>query len=186
MDRTRFAVIIEYGSPSDPEGDPSSSRRLSIPNGGIVIATRPHRRRSGALIISRSVTVGASVSKTHHILIVEDDAELRRLWRLSLTLEGFDVTEVGDGIDALRLLEQQRPDLIVLDLGLPRLPGLSVQQEIAAQALTSQLPIVIVTASTDDLGHVPVPCVLRKPFPPEQLVQTVRSCLESAAPSVGS
>lgn len=125
------------------------------------------------------------MGKPRIILIVEDDVELRRLFRVTLILEGFDVDEAGDGINALRRIEQRPPDLVVLDLALPFLSGVSVQQEIAAQALTRHLPIVIVTASTEDLSNLDVPCVLRKPVEPEQLVNAVRKCLQSEAPSVG-
>jgi two-component system, OmpR family, alkaline phosphatase synthesis response regulator PhoP len=126
------------------------------------------------------------VGKARHILIVEDDPDLRRLWRLALSLEGFDVTEASDGVDALRIIEENRPDLVVLDLGLPRLSGLSVRQEIAAHAVTSDLPIVVVTASDENLDHLAVPCVLRKPLTPDQLVYTVRLCLKAGAPGIGS
>ena len=124
------------------------------------------------------------VSKRQTILIVEDDADLRRVWRLALQLEGYDVEEAGDGIAALRHLDNHPPDLVVLDLGLPALDGLSVQQEIAAHAVTRAIPIVIVTGSGRDLSHVDVNCVLRKPIGPDQLVETVRRCMASGAPGV--
>jgi len=124
-----------------------------------------------------------TVTKLRVILIVEDDTELRRMWRIALSVEGFEVEEAGDGIEALQRLEQRSPDLIVLDLGLPRLSGLSVQQEIAAHAVTRQIPIVIVTGSTMELGHLDVPCVLRKPVTPEELVAAVESCLHFRASS---
>ena len=88
------------------------------------------------------------MSKQRLILIVEDDVDLRRAWRLALQLDGFDIEEAGDGIAALRRLDDRQPDLVVLDLGLPALGGLSVQQEIAAQAVTRAIPIVIVTGSS--------------------------------------
>jgi CheY-like chemotaxis protein len=126
------------------------------------------------------------VRKPSTILIVEDDVDLRRLWRLTLQLEGYEVDEAGDGIDALRYLEQRPPDLVVLDLGLPTLGGLSVQQEIAAQVFTRDIPIVIVTGSTEDLSNVDVACVLRKPITLEQLVTTVRRCMKVGAPRIVS
>jgi two-component system response regulator MprA len=126
------------------------------------------------------------VSNRRVILIVDDDVDLRRTWRLALQLEGFEIDEAGDGIAALRRLDERQPDLVVLDLGLPALGGLSVQQEIAAQAMTRAIPIVIVTGSLEDLSHVDVSCVLRKPFTLDELVQTVRRCLRSGASSVAS
>ena len=59
------------------------------------------------------------MSKQPTILIVEDDADLRRVWRLALQLEGYNVEEAGDGIGALRHLDNHPPNLVVLDLGLP-------------------------------------------------------------------
>jgi DNA-binding response OmpR family regulator len=117
------------------------------------------------------------------VLVVEDDVDLRRMFRAALSLEGFIVEEAGDGLQALHLIEQSRPDIVVLDLGLPTVGGLAVQQEIAASALTKDIPVVIVTGSTADLSQVPVFCVLRKPVTPEELVATVRRCIQSGAPS---
>ena len=111
------------------------------------------------------------------ILVVEDDADLRRLYRTALTLAGFEVYDVAVGLDALRRLDTQRPDLIVLDLMLPDISGVVIRQEIAAHAHTANIPIVVVTGSTKDLKDLEVPCVLRKPVTPEELVRTVRSCL---------
>jgi len=111
------------------------------------------------------------------IQVVEDTTDLRHQWRTALSLEGFDVAESADGIEALQYLEQHRPDLVVLDLGLPRLDGVSVRQEIAAQSTTRNIPVVIVTGSVMPLDHLRVSCVLRKPFSPEHLVDVVRCCL---------
>lgn len=120
------------------------------------------------------------------ILIVDDDADLRRMFRLALTVAGYEVEEAGDGLDALQLVENNPPDLVVLDLVLRSLDGLSVQQELAARAFTRHIPIVIVTGSTLDTTGVEVACVLRKPVMPDDLVRTVTACLASGAPSAGA
>lgn len=111
------------------------------------------------------------------ILIVEDDTDLRRMFRTALAMAGYDIEEAGDGIDALRVVENRTPDLIVLDLALRALDGVSVQQELAARSFTRQIPIVVVTGSTIDTDALPVACVLRKPVMPDELVRTVRRCL---------
>lgn len=113
------------------------------------------------------------------ILIVEDDGDLRRMFRTALTLAGFAVEEASDGAGALYRIEQKPPDLVVLDLGLPTVSGLIVHQEIAAHAHTRSIPVVIVTGSTMNLDHMDVSCVLRKPVDPELLVITVRRYLQS-------
>src|SRR5258705_9814975 len=79
------------------------------------------------------------------ILVVEDDPELRRLFRTALSVSGFEVICAGDGVEALYRLDAELPDLVVLDLGLPRLSGRDVLREISANMRTRHIPIVVVT-----------------------------------------
>ena len=116
------------------------------------------------------------------ILIVEDDEDTRSMFRISLTLAGYEVQEAADGLEALRQLDHSPPDLVVLDLGLPFVGGDVVQQEIATHVFTRNIPVVIVTGSAKDLSDMKVACVLRKPVTPSELVRTVESCLTSGTP----
>ena len=120
------------------------------------------------------------------ILIVEDDGPLRVMWRTALRFEGFTVVEAGDGLEALRLLDGSHPNLILLDLGLPKLDGVSVRKDISAQVLLRDIPVVIITGSTEDLSDLHVPHVLRKPVTVEQVVRIVQQCTRHAQPSVGA
>src|SRR5258708_17877070 len=95
------------------------------------------------------------------ILIVEDDVDLRRMFRTTLSMAGYDVEDAGDGVEALRIVENRLPDLIVLDLVLRALDRVSVQQELASRALTPPLPIVIVTGSTLNTSARALACRLR-------------------------
>ena len=122
------------------------------------------------------------MSSRRRILIVEDDEDLRSLFRISLTLAGYDVEEAGDGLEALRRIDSSPPDLVVLDLMLPFVGGAVVHQEIASHVFTRDIPVVIITGSGKDLSDLQVACVLRKPVTPEELVRTVASCLTSGAP----
>jgi len=124
------------------------------------------------------------VTHQQAILIVEDDVSLRTMWRTALRLEGFDVVEAGDGIEALRLIELSPPDLVLLDLGLPHVDGISVRQDLAAQVFSRNIPIVVVTGSTQDLSYLDVNCVLRKPVTVDQIVRVVHHCIQSTAPSL--
>jgi len=126
------------------------------------------------------------VGATETLLVVEDDPDTRRMYRTALTLAGFDIIEAHDGLAALHILEQRTADLVILDLILPTIDGLTVQQEIAAQAGTRDIPILIVTGSTLPLDDVKVPCILRKPVSPEDLVAAVRRCLAAGASGVPS
>lgn len=121
------------------------------------------------------------MSERRTILVVEDDEDLRRLFRTALVLAGYDVVEAGDGLEALLRIDQAPPDLVVLDIVLPRLSGIAVQQEIAAQAVTREIPIVVITGSGMEADGLDVACFLRKPVSPEQVVDVVRRCLASGA-----
>jgi chemosensory pili system protein ChpA (sensor histidine kinase/response regulator) len=111
-------------------------------------------------------------------MVVEDVAVLRQLYRTTLALDGFDVVTAEDGLDALQQIESRVPDLIVLDLSLPRVSGRDVQAEIEAHAQTRRIPIVVVTSETGELDPVAFPCVLRKPIDSHELVRVVKRCLQ--------
>ena len=108
------------------------------------------------------------------------------MFRTALALAAFDVREAGDGYEALRILDQHPPDLVVLDLMLPTISGITVQQEIAAQVFTRDIPVVIVTGSSLPVDESAVACVLRKPVLPDDLVAAIRRCIAGGAEDVRS
>ena len=111
------------------------------------------------------------------VLVVEDDTELRALYRTALRAVGYAVVAVEDGFDALRFAEQTVPAAVVLDLGLPRVAGVDVQRELAAHAHTAHVPIILVTGQTGAINEQEYACVLRKPIQVHQLVAAVERCL---------
>jgi DNA-binding response OmpR family regulator len=112
------------------------------------------------------------------VLIVEDDAGLREAYRTALTVAGYAVVAVEDGVDALRRLEIGVPDAIVLDLALPRMHGLDVHRELIGRSETREVPVVIVTGEdVSDLDPSAFACVLRKPIDPGALVDAIEACL---------
>ena len=114
------------------------------------------------------------------ILLVEDDGEVRQLFRLALVADGFEVREAVDGMEALRRIDAQPPDLIVLDLGLPGFDGFAVLEDLANDPRNRRIPVVVVTASPEPLAGIRAACILRKPVTPEAVVTTVHRCIESA------
>lgn len=102
--------------------------------------------------------------------------------RTSLLLEGYDVQEAGDGFEALARVDREPPDLVILDLLLPSVNGVTVRQEIAAQAVTRHIPVVVITGSALDTDGLDVNCVLRKPISVPALLTVVRRCLDGGAP----
>jgi DNA-binding response OmpR family regulator len=113
------------------------------------------------------------------ILLVEDDRATREMFEYALRMEGFAVIATCDGLGALRLLEYELPDAIVLDLDLPHVSGIDVQQEVMAHAETSAIPIIVVTG-TDWRAPGGVFRVLRKPITPDVLIVTLRHALRPA------
>lgn len=113
------------------------------------------------------------------IVVVEDDEDLRRLYRATLSAAGYAVVALADGIDALRYLDlAHAPDAVVLDLELPRLGGHDVRRELAAHAPTSRIPVIVVTGSdTAGLNEDDFACILRKPIRPDELVRAIDDCL---------
>ena len=109
--------------------------------------------------------------------MVEDDADSRRMFKMALAFAGYHVLEAGDGLDALRIIDVEKPSLVVLDIGLPMINGRIVLQELAANA--RDVPVMIVTATPGPHSFPEAECVLLKPVTPEKLVEAVRRCLAS-------
>jgi DNA-binding response OmpR family regulator len=114
------------------------------------------------------------------ILLVEDDEPLRRMMSIALRFASFETREARSGIEALAILDRWHPDLVVLDLVLPGIDGLDVQQELASRPGPQTLPVVVITGSQLPLDGVEVACVLRKPFTMDELLAAVQSCLRKS------
>jgi two-component system alkaline phosphatase synthesis response regulator PhoP/two-component system response regulator ResD len=113
------------------------------------------------------------------ILVVDDEKNIVQLARLYLTNEGFRVEAAYDGAQALEKARTVRPDLIVLDLMMPEMDGLSVCRELRK---TSNVPIIILTARGDDVDRVVglelgADDYVTKPFNPRELVARVKAVL---------
>lgn len=114
------------------------------------------------------------------VLIVEDDRGTRELYRQALAACGYAVVAVEDGVDALRRIEADHPDVVVLDLMLPRLGGEDVYLEMRANRATTDIPVVIVTgAETRSLEGDALRYLLRKPVEQGALVSAVESALQA-------
>lgn len=110
--------------------------------------------------------------------MIEDDAALREFYRSTLRAHGYAVVAVEDGIDALRQIEHSLPDLVVLDLALPRLNGRDVYRELKARHDTGLIPILVVSGEdTSDLDPTDFACLIRKPVSVDALLDAVRDCL---------
>ena len=116
------------------------------------------------------------------ILVVEDEAPLMTLLRYNLEKQGFKVEEAADGQEALLRVSEQRPDLVLLDWMLPALSGIEVCRQLRRRPNTRDLPIIMVTARTEDQDAVRAldtgaDDYIAKPFVMDSLLARIRALL---------
>jgi phosphate regulon transcriptional regulator PhoB len=121
------------------------------------------------------------------IHIIEDDPDIVELVRYNLIQEGFQVSATGDGLSGLAQLRKVPPDLLVLDLMLPKLSGLEVCREIRRDRKLERLPIIMLTARGEEADRVSglelgADDYVTKPFSPRELVARVKALLRRAEP----
>jgi DNA-binding response OmpR family regulator len=121
---------------------------------------------------------------TGRVLVIEDDAEITDALRRSLRHEGYQVRTAGDGIEALDAAAEFIPDLVVLDLGLPRLDGMEVCRQLRADG---DVPILILTARTETDDRVTgldsgADDYLVKPFERQEFLARIRALLRRRPP----
>ncbi|MFC0409639.1 phosphate regulon transcriptional regulator PhoB [Roseomonas elaeocarpi] len=124
------------------------------------------------------------------ILVVEDEAPLLTLLRYNLERQGFRVDEAADGQEALLRVAEDRPDLILLDWMLPALSGLEVCRQLRRRPATRDLPIIMVTARTEDQDAVRAldtgaDDYISKPFAIDALLARIRALLRRSGPPAG-
>ena len=120
------------------------------------------------------------------ILVVDDDPAIRSLVSDSLEIEGYDVLAAEDGFSALRAIEAHRPDCVLLDVMMPGLDGHQVLQRIRSAEDTPALPVVMLTAYSDDANAWQawtegVDYFLPKPFDSDELLRYLSYLFEGTA-----
>jgi two-component system OmpR family response regulator len=123
----------------------------------------------------------------HRILIVDDEGHIREVIRVALKKAGMDVIEARDGKEALTRFAADRPDLIVLDIGMPEFDGLDVCREIRK---TSDVPILFLSARDEEIDRILGLEIggddyVTKPFSPRELVARVNVILRRLSPRNG-
>ncbi|MGW2420035.1 response regulator [Streptomyces sp. NPDC001709] len=116
------------------------------------------------------------------VLVVDDNKVIRQLIRVNLELEGLEVVTAADGAECLDVVHQVRPDVVTLDVVMPRLDGLRTAARLRADPRTHHLPLAIISACTQyevDSGlDVGVDAFLAKPFEPSELVRLVKQLID--------
>lgn len=118
------------------------------------------------------------------MLVVDDNKVIRQLIRVNLELEGLEVVTAADGVECLDVVHQVRPDVVTLDVVMPRLDGLRTAARLRSDPRTANLPLAIVSACTqhevDNGLDAGVDAFLAKPFEPAELVRLVRQLMEQS------
>jgi diguanylate cyclase (GGDEF)-like protein len=120
------------------------------------------------------------------VLVVDDDADIARFIEINLRLEGYDVRIAVDGADALAQIDAEQPDLVLLDVMMPKIDGVQVCRLLRADPVTANLPVIMVTAkslSADKVVGLTAGAddYIIKPFDTLELVARVRSTLRRNA-----
>ncbi len=117
------------------------------------------------------------------ILCVEDEQEMIDLIRLILARRGFEVKGATGGTEGLRMIREELPDLVLLDLMMPDMDGWEVYQQMKADEKTRGIPVIVVTAKAQNIDRVlgvhiaKVDDYITKPFSPQELLHSVEKVL---------
>jgi two-component system phosphate regulon response regulator PhoB len=126
---------------------------------------------------------------TPHILVVEDEDSLATLLHYNLEKEGYEVTAAGDGEEALTLVSEKLPDLIVLDWMLPKVSGIEVCRRLRARTETRNVPIIMLTARGEETDRIRgldtgADDYVVKPFSMSELSARMRAVLRRLRPGL--
>jgi two-component system, cell cycle response regulator DivK len=117
------------------------------------------------------------------ILVVEDQEDNRQILRDLLTNAGYKIAEAGDGEEALRAIAAKRPDLILMDIQLPKMDGYEATRRIKTNPATKDIPIIVVTSyalsgDEDKALAAGGDDYVTKPYSPKALLAKIREYLE--------
>lgn len=112
-----------------------------------------------------------------HVLVVDDDPIVRRLVRATLADEGYEVAVASDGEEALRLASEDHPDVIVLDLEMPKLDGRAAFRELRTRGVRAPVLILSANGAHSARQELAADAALDKPFDPFELVRRLERLL---------
>jgi len=127
-----------------------------------------------------------SEANIRRILCIEDESEMIDLIRLILSRRGFEVKGAAGGRDGLRMVKEELPDLVLLDLMMPDMDGWEVYQQMKADESTRQIPVIVITAKAQSIDKVlglhiaKVDDYIAKPFSPQDLLKSVEKVLSKS------
>ena len=182
--RTQFSARSSSATSNKPTSDlhdaASTQRPPRTPISNDAIGSRSHAIDSAFELVDDLKPASPAGAHRERILLVEDEEPLRGVLRDLLEREGYSVIEAADGVQALDGIDRSAPDIVVLDLNLPRLDGFGVLQHLRTRASTASLPVLVLTAKGDEDSEVRVfeagaNDFLTKPFRPRALIARLKA-----------
>jgi two-component system alkaline phosphatase synthesis response regulator PhoP len=124
------------------------------------------------------------------ILVVDDEIYIVHILEFSLTMEGYTVLTASDGEEALKLIEQERPDLVVLDIMMPKLDGYEVCRRLRQDDQFGNLPVILLSAKGRPVDReaglqAGADDYIAKPFSPRKLLEKIRELLDRSENQIG-
>ena len=125
------------------------------------------------------------MSGAGRVLVVDDDDVIRQLITVHLELEGFEVIPAVDGQDALDKVKDARPDVVTLDVMMPRVDGWEAAARLRADPETAHVKVILLSARAQESDiqrgeRIGVDAYLTKPFDPDELIDVVRRLMEAS------
>src|ERR1041384_692117 len=119
---------------------------------------------------------------TARVLVVDDDRVIQQLLEVNLELEGYEVAKASDGEEAIRMVHAFAPDIVLLDVMMPKFDGREVCRRIKADPTTEHIPVIFLSARAQDMDvnsglELGASAYLPKPFDPVDLLETVEKVL---------
>ncbi len=118
-----------------------------------------------------------SESKNNLILLVEDDHDIRVALRQSLEMANYQVISAPNGKDALKIIQKQKPDLIILDMVMPLMDGEEFLRYKDSDSTLTDIPVMLISAFEEKLKVIPVRPKLKKPLDLDEVLQKVPEVL---------
>ena len=118
------------------------------------------------------------------VLVVDDDPVIQGLLRVNFEMEGYEVVVAGDGVEGLERARSEQPDVVILDVMMPRMDGLEVARTLKADPATAAIPILLLSAKAQEVdvragGATGADAYVTKPFDPLELLKRVEALISA-------
>jgi two-component system, OmpR family, alkaline phosphatase synthesis response regulator PhoP len=133
---------------------------------------------------------GEAAVDRKRILVVDDEIYIVHILEFSLTMEGYTVLTASNGEEALKMIEQERPDLVVLDIMMPKLDGYEVCRHLRQDERFAGLPVILLSAKGRPVDReaglqAGADDYIAKPFSPRKLLEKIRELLDRSENQIG-